>query len=316
LIDGIRRSLSIPKFQWVILLCSSLLIGLVIQATGLLEPSLDPTKPPFIASCVCGAIISFTLVGVYAMHQTLRGLQSHGGKFTWAISRKNSYWWIGVISAVLLMIALVISASTISALESPFANLSPLGALAVIVPFAMSVNMALIFDVQDEPDLDIILVCGRPVAWLVLERLAIVVVVHLLVGSVISVMGHFIKDEGPLWRVILYWVSAAVFLSGVGFSITIRSRQIVFGSLAAIALWGTMGSMSSVLMSSRPDLWFIYVYPPAPALTELEFILNRLFTLTLGIVLIVYSLFRLKDREWIYTGHSTIRLTPKGLKGQ
>jgi hypothetical protein len=180
--------------------------------------------------------------------------------------------------------------------------------ISLIVPLALAIQAALIFSPDDEPSMEILLACPRPVAWVLLERIGVAALAQ---TGIVLVSIALIPHKGVL-PLLTDWLPPAFLLTGVGVYITIRSHTAAFGVIVAGLLWFTAVFLGNALLPGSPTLppfdyiqpvlWLLHPYLEPGILADGDYWLNRLCVTALGINLIALAAHLLRDEERIITG--------------
>jgi len=114
-----------------------------------------------------------------------------------------------------------------------------------ILPLAVGMHIAFLLSPEDEESLELLLASPRPLAWVLLERLAVVVVLQGSVGLIGSLAIQGIAGGESFLLLTARWVAPSVFVGGVALWMSLASRKGVLSALVTLLLWG------GLLMGSR-----------------------------------------------------------------
>ncbi len=179
----------------------------------------------------------------------------------------------------------------------------------LIVPLAMAVQAALAFSPDDEPGLEILLACPRPIAWVLLERFAALFLAQAGIALAgIALTTQFINDvDLPL--LLIRWLPSALLLSGIAVYVTQRTRVAAFGVITAGLIWIAGVFYGNALLPGIPSLrpfsyiqpllWLIHPYLEPGILTTGDYWLNRFCVTALGINLFALAILMLRDEEYL-----------------
>lgn len=227
----------------------------------------------------------------------------HPKQVAWRVSLKMMGWLPVAITAGVLALTIRDGSQTLM----PRLEIS---ALQLIIPLAMAIQAALVFAADEEPGLEMLLALPRPIAWIIVERLAVVVLAQTGIALAGIALTLAQKPDQDVMVLLISWIPSAVFLSGLALYITLRSRVMVFGALMAAVLWfifalfgdfflpGT--AWPSPLNLVQPFLWAIHVHasPEDFALLR-DYWLNRLFLMGAGMWFIWRGLREVRDEEYL-----------------
>lgn len=187
------------------------------------------------------------------------------------------------------------------------AQLGSVSVIQIVIPLVMAIQAAAAFAPDDEPGLEMLLALPRPVAWLIMERLAVAFIAQsgiALIGAAVVLALNPGQDVPIL---LLGWIPSALFLSGIGIYETLRSRQVLFGVMVAGFLWMVFGLFGDLLLPGgsfpfpfniiQPFLWAIQVHASPVDLLPADYWLNRLFLTGAGIGLLMLALREVRDTE-------------------
>jgi hypothetical protein len=167
----------------------------------------------------------------------------------------------------------------------------------VIVPLVVGLQSAYLLSPEDEPPLEVLLACPRPLAWVLFERLAVLMTLQggiALMGSLVGLA----LPQAERWPVaILRWIAPCVAICGVALFATQLTRQGVFGALLVTLLWGGMFFGGDAMIARWPFLWPVHLYLQPGDAAPTVYVLNRA-TLTLaGAGLIALAAYLTRDEE-------------------
>lgn len=218
-------------------------------------------------------------------------------------------WAPTALIAALLALALLLGDRTRDDL------FSPLRLVEAVVPLVAGIQAAFLLSPDDEPGLEVLLACPRPLAWTVLERLAVLLawlgLVALLGGLAASLMLESSWLEG-----VARWLPPLFVFSALGLALTLSTRQPTFSVAFILLLWFGMlmnATAGGGLLARWPYLWPIHIYlqPGHP-----DYWLNRLALLLLGLNLVVLAATHLlRDEERVLLGSRGVVARPNDPQG-
>ncbi len=228
------------------------------------------------------------------------------GKRRWQLAWRFSFravgWLLALIGGLLLVARLAIAAANSEFIEGTFASFE------VIVPLMAGLHAALLFAPDDEPALELLLAAPRPAAYLIYERLAVLIVLQgglaLALSVLTVVITHGEKLITPmigygenLITLMIIWIAPTVCIVGLCLLATLYARRTAFGVLTAIMICVAMAFGREVILPTFPNLWFTIFYLDARAVTPEQYFANRAFLLGVGVVALALVLRRMRDEE-------------------
>jgi hypothetical protein len=274
-----------------------------VNITDIIEElNLDPARVRPVGIILLVLAFAATLWGVWMLIRTVR---SHGNLTTLRMSLRMIWVWSIPLAFGFMLVALML-------IGAPKSALTVESALTFTIPLAAGLHAALALSVPDEPILELHLTFRRPFVWLAAERFLVVLAIHIgigLIGTVIGVASY----GGDFIKIVVAWLPATVLLAGLGFRVSLSTRQIGFGALAVLAAWiGTRWYQEQVTIFGA-FLWPVNPFLPAFSmfylrpgmLVNADYTLNRVLVFGLGIALVVLALQELRDAEKIFTGQRT-----------
>ena len=239
-------------------------------------------------------------VAVVAARNAFVTAQAYPRQTTWRVTRRLFGWLYVAGSAGI--VALMLLASTADQGRGMEA-LTTLRVVESLVPVVIGVQAALMCSLDDEPGLEVLLAAPRPFAWIVLERIGVVLALHGLVavtGSLAAMaIQHIGIDSLPL--MMARWLAPAVFFAGLGLWVTFSARNAAFGACMVIAVWSAMVIGFDNLLARWPLLWPIHVYLQPGGAAD-NYALNRIVIGLLGVFFLVNAVRELRDEERVLLG--------------
>jgi len=255
------------------------------------------TRPPILLALTILGIIALFGLG-QMLFAGIIGLR----RIAWRASFRR----LGVmpfISAAILYFAIMINAEL---LPPDFVSL---GVLQSLMPLLIALQASAVFSAGDEPSLEIQLASPRAISWVVLERLLAVFIAYGLIAAGGVVLSLLRDPSQNVLMLAFSWIAPALFLSGLGVFITIRSRKIALGVIAIGFLWFIFGLFSPFFLPGQsfappmhliqPFMWPIHVHASLNDLTLLDYWINRLFMSATGIALVMAAVYGLRDTEQV-----------------
>lgn len=169
--------------------------------------------------------------------------------------------------------------------------------LALLVPLLVGLHLAFALSPADEPDLELLLSCPRPLAWAIAERVVVIVFVQGGIALAASLVCLLQPDAEPLALMIAGWLPSAVAVGGVALTLTLWSRH---GTLSAMVLGGWLLGTIMVWQEGMvrwPALKTVYLYLQLDHTTDATYLRNRLTLLLLGLLLAALACALSRDEE-------------------
>lgn len=171
-----------------------------------------------------------------------------------------------------------------------------------VLPLAIGIHSALIFAQDDDPTLEVSLTYSRPLIWTVLERLALVLALHVSIGLVGTALTYARTGAAPdsLPTFLAGWLTPSIFFAGLGIFMTLVSRQSIMGVCMAVIVWFGMRFVFDTGLSAFPFLWPAHVFLQPNMIGD--FWLNRAFIALAGIGLLYMGARQLEVEERVLLG--------------
>ncbi|HNB53259.1 MAG TPA: hypothetical protein PK530_15015, partial [Anaerolineales bacterium] len=217
----------------------------------------------------------------------------------WRTSARMQGW---VPSALLLLIfLLVLPLDDAGGFVQTFPFLADARLLEIVMPLAMGIQAALLFSPADEKPLELLLVTKRPLAWLAIERLGVMLVLQgglaLLATGVLSASGAV---PGSVGVSIARWLAPGLLFVGLGVFVTLSTRQSLYGlGMVVLAFFG-LQMTGPHLLTRWPDAWPVAPFLDAASVSSGEYALNRAILIGIGMGLIGWGLHTLRDTEMLF----------------
>ena len=167
----------------------------------------------------------------------------------------------------------------------------------MLVPIA-ALQAALLFSPEDEPALEVALASPRPLAWTVLERLAVMFAWQGGAAVGLSLFAVGVTGES-LTQIILRWLPPMIFFTSAALCLTFITRRAVFSVAIISLLWFTLNLLGDAIVARWPFAW-----PLSPYLQpdHVEYALNRWLIALAGLSLLVWAMTLLRDEERLLLG--------------
>ena len=212
-------------------------------------------------------------------------------KFAWKFSLRATGGLLVFIGGVLLIARLLISLSNMQFAADSF------NSFEVIVPLIAGLHAALLFAPDDEPALEVLIAAPRPPVYLIYERLAVLIGLQGGLALVLSALTAILMPGVGLFVIIVHWLPPTVAMIGLCLLATLYARRAAFGVLTAIALCVAMAFGNKAILPLFPSLWFMIFYVQPRDVTPSQYLINRVFLLSVGGVALALVLIRMRDEE-------------------
>lgn len=300
-----RYSLPVSAFKTGVLYLAALagLVFVISRVPRDFSMTLDETRPLAQgAAMALGGLAAWGLIGAG------RAVLRRPRQIAWWVSLRL-VGWAGLVASAAGVLVLV-SGDNTPPTGLPVAG--PLRAVEAIIPLVLAVQAALIFSPDDEPALEVMLACPRPISWLLLERLLVLFAAQAGVALAGVVISRALQPELDVPLALARWLPPAIFLAGVGVYVTLRSRVAAFGATVAGMVWFVFALFGRGLMPGVPTFWpltllqpFIWAFNPylqPEDVPTADYNLNRVIVLSIGVLLLVAAVRWLRDEERVMGG--------------
>ncbi len=217
--------------------------------------------------------------------------QSKHWALAWRFSMRATGWLLAFIGGALLIARLAIALANSELAESTFASFE------VIVPLIAGLHAALLFAPDDEPALELLLAAPRPPAYLIYERLGVLIALQGGLALLLSLITVMITQGENVIDLVIVWLPPMVCIVGLCLLATLYARRTAFGVLTAIMLCVAMAFGREVILPVFPDLWFMIFYVDPRRVTADQYLVNRLFLIAVGVMALGLVLARMRDEE-------------------
>lgn len=224
---------------------------------------------------------------------------------TWHVALRRAGWRTPLISMVISMVLyLVMPVIDLTY----FYERSLAQAVVMVVPLVAAIQTAILVSPADEPGLEILLACPRPFHWLYIERAVTVIAGQAVAALAMSAIAVWALGEQHTPAALTGWLASTIFLSGVAAFISVCSRRASLGALITLLVWlvfgvGAIGGVllpvvplesgwlwPSPLHLIQPYIWMVQPFLRPDALTNADFVLNRVIIGGLGLGLLALAM--------------------------
>jgi hypothetical protein len=237
-------------------------------------------------------------------------------RFAWQSSIRFVGWLDSAITGLVLAAFIV---AALGAQDEPrrLMILTVARAVEAVIPLSLGIQAALAFSPDDEPALEVLLVCPRPLAWLLLERLTVILLPLMGLALIGTIAAAALSGETNIALALMRWPAPTVFFGGVAVYVTLRSRQPSFSIAVVIIIWFITGFLGPALLPGQPTLkpldiiqpyvWIIHPYLQPHDLSVADYTSNRVVLIAAGISLLLLALQSMRDEEKLLLGSQKSR---------
>lgn len=217
----------------------------------------------------------------------------------WHLAPRTSVRLIGWLpvagSAVAVALLLTLNATLWRGQSAPL--LPTARVVETFVPLVVGLHAAFLLSAEDEPSLELLLACPRPLAWALLERVAVMAAQQGSVALGGSLVGLALPGAEGSHLAIARWLTPCAWFGGVALFTTQLTRQGVFGALLVMLLWGGTFFGGDALLTRWPFLWPLHAYLQPEAVAPNTYVLNRSGLILAGFILTALAARLTRDEE-------------------
>lgn len=193
---------------------------------------------------------------------------------------------------------------TLAAFGFVFLTPAQFRAVELAVSLIAGLHAAIIFAPEDEPALEVILGAPRPLAWLLAERLILLLALHLPVGIFGTLLVAAMNDIS-FGVALLRWLPPTLFMVGFGVYTALLGRHSNSAALLIVMLFFGAAVGGDVILFHFPDVYPIHPYlmgeRPDPLalggrIAEMYWI-NRIVVTLIGMVLLGRTFWSIRSEE-------------------
>jgi hypothetical protein len=182
---------------------------------------------------------------------------------------------IWLASALVMVLGTVVTLTTNSASGGTIP-------LAILAPLVTAVGVAMLYDSDNEPMLELEDATPVSIRLLLLARLTLVFGFDLALGLAGSTALALLNTEISLWPLVMSWLAPMAFLSGLAFLLSVVFIDSLAGALFSLGLWG----LHVIMRSTEPvNTLILALSLPGLAAPETRPVLFGLAALLTGLAL-------------------------------
>lgn len=181
---------------------------------------------------------------------------------------------IWLASALVMVLGTVVTLTT-----STSGGMIP---LAILAPLVAAVGVAMLYNSDTEPMLELEDATPVSIRLLLLARLTLVFGFDLVLGLTGSIILALLNSEISLWPLVMSWLAPMAFLSGLAFLLSVVFINSMAGALLSLGLWG----LHVMMRAAEPvNTLILALSLPGLAAPETRPFLFMLAALLIGIAL-------------------------------
>lgn len=283
--------------RWTIVL-TLLIVGVIIATLAAQNPTtrcvaiIDGTR----LACEPYALLSLLVLSVGVLAPAVYTLVKQQWTFAWRAAFRSVGWQIAAATFAALVIGLIVTAAEAQQSGRALPGLS-VRVVEVVLTLIFGMQASFAFAPDDEPSLEILAACPRPLYYVLLERLILLFTVY---GSVATLTGLLIlatMSGDNLLLATLRWLAPALMATGIVTRITVLTRRSSFGLLVIILLFLTTLAGGASLVQMFPALTPLYPFLQPNEVSDTLYILNRACLIIGGLALIVSAAWLTRSEE-------------------
>jgi hypothetical protein len=214
----------------------------------------------------------------------------------WRINLKLIGWWPAALSATILIVFFILELH-LAGSAGTFEMMYVRRAVETIAPLLFAVQVAFLLSPDNEPALELLLSCPKPLPRMFFDRLLLVAGMHLAVALTATLVFASIWQTENLALALVRWLAAGIVLGGVAVFTTQITRQGVFGTLLTTLLWAASLYGGDGILKRWKWFWPFHVYLQPEKFGLGIYLLNRLILVGIGLGLFLLAMKFLGDEE-------------------
>ena len=299
-----------PSFRnFGVLAVFGIILWLITQVNGDARTyvgTLDSTRPfAQIATFILGC------VSIWAIWSTVHHYRRYKFSFAWSASFRMVGWLPIALSSLAVVSLIVLN---LSSEDMPWFRDNR--AIESIIPLTIGIVSSMIFSPTDDTTVEIQLTLARPISWVVLERLAIVMIPQFIIGIVAVGITLIKVAEADLVITLLRWIPPSTLLASIGIFVTFKGQNMALGVVVVGFMWVIFLIFESFFIPNvpiffplnhlHPYIWVFNPYLQPETLPMDAYWLNRLCVTFSGISLLALTVYQLRDEEYVLLGTKSV----------
>lgn len=167
--------------------------------------------------------------------------------FALRMSLRAVGWYFPLVSMIALFVVMLFPGTRSRSVE-------------IVIPLIAGLQAAFLFAPDDEPALELLLSSPRPAAWVVYERLIMLLGMQLGVGLLWSLLIAALPDMPDVAALVIGWLPPTLALVGFSAAVTFMMRRSSFGLLAAIMIYLALLIAGDMTVMQWNFAWIIHLF--------------------------------------------------------
>ncbi len=215
----------------------------------------------------------------------------------WRAAFRNVGWQMAAGTLAALLIGLLLTATNAARDGGPGLPGLSVRVAEIMLTLMIGMQAAFAFAPEDEPSLEILAACPRPLYYVLLERLAALFTVYGGIGTLAAVITVSWLAGDNLLLGTVRWLAPALLAAGMVTRITVLTRRAAFGLLVMILLFFATLIGGALLVNIYPLLSPLYPFLQPDEVPMNLYILNRVCLIVGGLALIVSAAWLTRSEE-------------------
>ncbi|MFN8374788.1 MAG: hypothetical protein U0694_18155 [Anaerolineae bacterium] len=217
----------------------------------------------------------------------------------WRAAFRGVGWQMAAATMTALLLGLLVMAADATRAGHGGLPGKSLRVAEVVLTLLIGMQAAFAFAPDDEPSLEIIVACPRPLYYVLLERLVALFTVYGGIGTLAALLTLSLLSGDNLLIGTARWLAPALMAVGIVTRITVLTRRASFGLLVAILLFFALLIGGALLVQLYPALSPLYPFLQPDEVPLGLYALNRICLIVGGLALIVSAAWLMRSEERI-----------------